>query len=350
MRKYLILASLSIITADIWGMEYLNRESQGDSSQSITTVQKDNSLDELFEALDSTEEKDNLSKTSKKEILKDWLFDRKFPSKGSEYIRYDLNQINKKNGKTLLHYACEMGDPHLITDLLSLRANINATDNNGNPVLFSLYEANKYELMKFLIKKGADVNARNSEGSTLLHIACQKKDYKMIDVLLEAKVDVSVGDKYGNNLLHYACKENQLSIVGYLVDKIDIYGCNKYGETPIFIACKEGHKETVNLLLNHNRKFHKEQLGSTNIYGETPLFNACESGNKELVEYLFRYVDFIKPDHKNRDGYNALDVTNIFYENDNDKYKEVRSFLMNSVYINDSSDDSDDSSDDNDGY
>jgi len=91
----------------------------------------------------------------------------------------------------------------------------------------------------------------------LLHIACQKKDYKMIDVLLEAKVDVSVGDKYGNNLLHYACKENQLSIVGYLVDKIDIYGCNKYGETPIFIACKEGHKETVNLLLNHNRKFHK---------------------------------------------------------------------------------------------
>jgi len=70
----------------------------------------------------------------------------------------DINAIDQKNGRSILHYA--LWHPNVIQSLLEAGANINAVDHKGRSVL--RYAINRHpNLVQFLLENGANVDTED---------------------------------------------------------------------------------------------------------------------------------------------------------------------------------------------
>jgi len=106
-----------------------------------------------------------------------------------------LSEINLKNdlGKTKLIEAVENGNLEIVKDLLSLGANVDVSDNDGNTAL--MYAAkNKdnsvnIEIIDILLLNNANFRKKNDEGMTALMIAASfNNNSEVIDALLEYRL------------------------------------------------------------------------------------------------------------------------------------------------------------------
>jgi ankyrin repeat protein len=110
------------------------------------------------------------------------------------------------DGSTTLHAAVESTGPALsnrrmVDELLKLRPDINATNQNGETALIKqvdLYDSDEF-ITAMLVKAGADVNARDDHGNTALINATS--NLQQVAVLLEAGADVNARNEDGETAL-----------------------------------------------------------------------------------------------------------------------------------------------------
>lgn len=78
-------------------------------------------------------------------------------------------------GKTCLQVAAHQGHINLVRYLLSVGANVNMVDKEGDSTLHYAAFGNQPEVMRVLLEHGADINILNVTHCSALHISAHKK-------------------------------------------------------------------------------------------------------------------------------------------------------------------------------
>lgn len=170
--------------------------------------------------------------------------------------------------KILLHYACEFNSLEicrLIFEWLFFenpeRTNINprdwvnSTNNDGlSAIHFAAYRGNN-ELIEYLISLGADVHATDKDGHNCIHIAAQSDKINTIYFLLKNyKFDINQGDKKLSTALHWAAFLNKENALTYLLawgadPNLQDIDNNTPLHLSVILSCRTGNTRNVKLLL-----------------------------------------------------------------------------------------------------
>ncbi|KAK5644313.1 hypothetical protein RI129_005613 [Pyrocoelia pectoralis] len=72
---------------------------------------------------------------------------------------------------TYMHYAAELGDDSIVTDLIHKKVDLNTINSDGNTPLFLAVLFKNVSAVRLLIENGADYNLKNRENRNLLQVA-----------------------------------------------------------------------------------------------------------------------------------------------------------------------------------
>ena len=139
---------------------------------------------------------------------------------------YAVHTIAKKNpqlvnqlqsvGNLPLARAVNIPSEEMILCMLSLGANINATDREGDTVLFYAISNNTTDVLNLLLERGANPNCPNYQSVTPLIIAIENNKTKAAELLIKYGTDLSWTDE-DDTALTLAVNKGQLSVVNCLL-------------------------------------------------------------------------------------------------------------------------------------
>ena len=206
-------------------------------------------------------------------------------------------------------YLAIIGDSFLIIEALAeAGADVNATDADGNPLLYHaiVHPRGGYLDVKALIRAGADVNATDAEGNTLLSAAVAKDDLNVIDALIDAGAGqdaicnaIAVGDIQrvrqligtGTDanadcsegpILYTAIREREPEIVRFLVDAgADVNARNSSGDPLLGGAVISGEIEIARILVDAGA-----DVNARSSRGDPLLYTAVTWSEIEGVRFL----------------------------------------------------------------
>lgn len=268
----------------------------------------------------------------------------------AEFRDTDVN-VQDKDGRTALHWACAKNNPDLVGMCLSiLECDIGLRDNDGltafdlslrdpKMVIPDLFYQNVMEmdnshpreslfrmltmtsqpaqdkavfpgeaifapieecdkpLVKALLNRGIDLTARGTNGDTALHLAVKATDVEIAIRLLSAGSDVDAVGEGGATPLHCAAQTSEKKMVQALLSweaKPDMR--NEKGETPVDVA-KDPQMVRHELLRKAN-----------DVEGLKPLQRAAEDGELEVVRLLLDLGACVDENNANGSGQTALMV------------------------------------------
>jgi len=224
-----------------------------------------------------------------------------------------------EQGWTAFFWAAFLGAVDIIKALLGyetgaadIKANIEATDENGNTPVMVAIEERQFEAAALLIELGAEVNAKNNDGATPAMLAARNWDLETVRLLHENGADMNQKDKNGYSVLVYAtCKQKgqfdrqaasatvrQLRYCG-----ADLETSNYRWDTPLVIAFDLGQKmkstEGAEVLIAAGAN-----INAKDNNGETVLMRVGVKKNREAVALLLeKHVDV---DAQDNQGWAAL--------------------------------------------
>ncbi|XP_077535219.1 uncharacterized protein LOC144147059 isoform X2 [Haemaphysalis longicornis] len=159
------------------------------------------------------------------------------------------------NGNKLLHYAARSKQPEMITHLMSLGANINATNNRSHTALQVAAKAGFLDCVRDLTKykKILNPNIQDDIGNTALHVAIANTNVGIFDELLQLpNVDFTLTNKYGLNALHMAALKGDATMTEKLLSRmnglVDVKQ-QDHGYGALHFAAVNGHCHVVETLL-----------------------------------------------------------------------------------------------------
>ena len=212
------------------------------------------------------------------------------------------------SGNTPIHAASERGNEELGIRLLSLGANVAATNQRGEtPLALALHAGPwKEEPCTGLANR---INEQYAVRD--IHAAAQVGDANMIAALLDSTAtEVNKFDEHGRTALFHACRNNHLEAVRILLDSgADAAKACKDDQTPLSTAClhslsQECDLEIIELLLQYGaeesiesavvrtnqpfiqRFFQSNPAALHDQDGESPLGYAIHTGNTRSLELL----------------------------------------------------------------
>lgn len=242
----------------------------------------------------------------------------------------DVNQPTKGSQVTALHVACLNGDKKLVKKLIDHKANINATNREGETPLFiavdrailahqtqyaSTFEIGDQVLIQYLLKMGADIHQCNAKGQTVLELALESGYKELIEMLLQHQPQET---------LFKACLKGKIAIVKLCIDKNISLHTKNQELLPIEAAAQFNHQNIVALLIENGAVKTREDVHeiihmacssdavdvisyivekfeiSSNelnkiMYNNTLIYSACEVGSIDTIKYLInREVDLDK--------------------------------------------------------
>ncbi|GAB5367671.1 hypothetical protein AAMO2058_001250800 [Amorphochlora amoebiformis] len=276
---------------------------------------------------------------------------------------HSIEKEQDEHGNTLLHFACENGDPEMVQLLLDAKASINARRKKGTTPLLIACGRGHVQVVKRLVELKADKKAADTNGDGPLHCACynghfevikfmvdthhldiethNKQDRTPLDIALsEGKMDIAnyfnqkrfqqavlsgqveeakailrteylkldinhPTDKKGTTYLYLAFQNQNLKLSRLLLDsKASIQGHMSDGRTLLLFACSRGHLPAAKALVDH-----KANVKAVDNKGYGPLHLACLNGHLNMVKFL---VESCKVDIKavNEEGKTPLLVAN----------------------------------------
>ena len=250
-----------------------------------------------------------------------------------QVLKILINELNHKpmapidkNGRCLLHYACNVGTLSVVEFLIhDCCCDPSKPDSlQLSPLHYAVYSKN-INIVKYLVFKGkCDPECRDAHGFTPLHIACTQGDINLVqffssslkcnvNALTEAgmtplhlaircghsnvviylvdmvKCDTSRVDKVGMSIAHHATLSNKTSIIKLIFERklISSDVKDKLGLTPLHYAVLLGFRQIILLLLNF--------IGcdpNSNAVGSTkPIHLACDKGRLDVVKSLLARSD-----------------------------------------------------------
>ena len=130
----------------------------------------------------------------------------------------DVNMSSPGVGKTLLHFAAQLGNKEVVLVLLEEKAIIDAVTEGGFTPLHVAAQNGHAEVIAVLVNAGAKVNFPTKVGCTPLHEAAAKGHKQATLKLLELKADPAIKD-------------------------------NRYNLTPANLAHENGHSEVRDIIV-----------------------------------------------------------------------------------------------------
>ena len=256
----------------------------------------------------------------------------------------DVN-IRIRGGEIPIHHAAREGCEDVMATLLEHGATLDDKDELGDTPLLLAAQNGHIELVYKLITLGANVNHRNHEGNDTWNYAIDSEDndlletllsacldneidmtnrqplciaassgrYDKIEFLLKLKQDPLVCDWDGNTFLHHAAMNDKYEVIEKFNNSIPIDTQNKRGNTPLHVACSKGFDKTVGTLLKY-----KAKADIKNNEGETALHVAAYSKHitaetvRELVDYTMKMHAWESLNAKDYKGNNCLHVAGKF--------------------------------------
>ena len=246
-----------------------------------------------------------------------------------------VNAINKHN-ETAFMKACKTGNVDAIKLLLSVGANPNIKNDDGQTWIHHTVIGNwSREVLQVVIAHGGDVNAATKDNITALVLTTRTGNVDTINVLLAAGADPNISDADGYTCLHDAVdvRCNKETLQAIIDHGANIHAANKKSVTPLMQALQTGNINAINVLLNAEADLNiidkdgdtclhravrarcsKEILQSvihcganvnaTNKSSVTALRLSCQTGNKDAISELQKAE--ADPNISDADGYTCL--------------------------------------------
>tara|TARA_B100001093_G_C26796685_1_gene1001430 strand:- start:810 stop:1616 length:807 start_codon:yes stop_codon:yes gene_type:complete len=209
-----------------------------------------------------------------------------------ESVRLTVNADNlsaftkRSDGVPLLYFAAANGHKEILTYLLDVGANIDASTDYGS----ALHIATKngyHEIVQLLLNRGANSNLKDNWKQTPLHYTTNNKNDTVVKLLIDAGSDINAKDYKGRTPLH-RCKS--LSVAKILISVgADVNAADNSGYTPLHWF---GHPReivdgpTVKYLLNNGA-----DPSRLDNLGQNPRQLAVENEQDELVYILDQHKE-----------------------------------------------------------
>ncbi|KAJ8413411.1 hypothetical protein AAFF_G00094070 [Aldrovandia affinis] len=164
----------------------------------------------------------------------------------------ELLSDEDSDGCTPLHYACKLGVPGSVQNMLGLQVSL---------------------------------SRKSKDKKSALHFAAEFGRIKTCHRLLETVIDsrlLNEGDEKGLTPLHLASRGGHTKVVELLLRKGALFNSDYKGLTSLHHAATEGYIQTMKLLLGANIKL----LDKTDEEGNTALHVAAKEGNVAAVRLL----------------------------------------------------------------
>jgi ankyrin repeat protein len=137
-----------------------------------------------------------------------------------------------------------------------------------------------------LLSVGADVNATNDRGWTSLHLASLWGHMQVLKELLEHGADIESTTSYGRTPLHFACASGHLAVVNELLSRgANTRAKDHLGDTPLHDASYSGYVAIVQALLSGGAN-----LLAANNRGQLPIHIAVNGRKSVVAKYLLQQL------------------------------------------------------------
>lgn len=164
-----------------------------------------------------------------------------------------------KSWTTMLGMAAYYAHTEVVTWLIEKKANVNATSNDGKPVLLLAIETGHIPTLHALLSaENIEKNQQDQDGNGALTTAVKFGHVDVLKMLVQHGFDLQKKDEYGNNLLHLALSQRDLSsmafvnntnMLRYLIDAgVSPNAVNEDGVSAIRLAEQQGQTDALVLL------------------------------------------------------------------------------------------------------
>ena len=208
-------------------------------------------------------------------------------------------------------------DTARIQEAVDHGADVNEKLPDGTPPLIKAVEMEDDSLVSLLLTLGAEVDQVDNEGNTALLVACDMlTDLTIIDILIQHHADTFVTNLEGlQTPLINAAKRNQVAILRHLLTQGQEFARpepnhrNTEGHTPLMMAASVGSEEALQYLLVHYYNPQMDEhldVDEKDFDGNTALHWAVESQHTVSIELLIQSgADINSTDN---DGQTPVDV------------------------------------------
>lgn len=184
---------------------------------------------------------------------------------------------------TALHVAADCGNSDIVEFLVSLGANIEATDKHGQTPLHLAALAGNDDIVEQLVMAGSDLDAKDRNGWTPLHEAASSGQASVVELLMDGGADAMLTNDLGETAAHHAAKSGNLDVLMTLADhaSASLGLGNKMGATCAHLAARQDQADVLTYLadLGHN-------LDAKDKDGATPLHYAAVASGDKAVKFL----------------------------------------------------------------
>lgn len=225
------------------------------------------------------------------------------------------------SGHTALQAASQNGHLDVVKLLISMNANLEIEDKDGDRALHHAAFGDEAEIVEELGRASVDLNARNkrrqtplhvavnkghvlvvksmlalkchpslqdSDGDTPMHDAISKKRDDIVSLLLEGGADITLSNNNGFNSLQHAALRGNPSAMRILLTKLPrpwiVNEKKDDGYSALHLAALNNHVEVAELLIKQG----KADINIQNINLQTPLHLAVERQHTQIVRLLVR--------------------------------------------------------------
>ncbi|WP_246210262.1 ankyrin repeat domain-containing protein, partial [Wolbachia endosymbiont of Atemnus politus] len=274
----------------------------------------------LSDIITEKEEWAKLAKTAQLEVIEELI-------KNLVDLKTNLDAYNE-DGRTPLYVAIWNGNVEVAELLIKYGANVNDNDERNRTPLHVAIGHKQLEIAKLLIKNGANVNAKTKnhgkDDLTPMHLAVFADTPEFIELLSNngAIIDEKESTEGHTPLLLAALYGNK-SVIQTLIDKgQNIEDTDNNGRTAPFLATRQcteaendGRIEVIKYLVDEL----KADITKEDNNNNTVLFPAANNCPGKVVKLIIeQYIKIFGRDklksfinHKNKEGKDALDVALI---------------------------------------
>ena len=155
------------------------------------------------------------------------------------------------DGFTMLHYACQFGQPEIVKLLLERnKSSINKASDTGDTPLMMAARNSNLVIGKLLLDAGAAAAPSNIKGVTALHLAAAKGNVFLGKALLEAGADIDGKTVEGYTPLIYAIAERKSEFAEMLIlEGADVNARDNARGSALSYAVDAQMPQIVNLLI-----------------------------------------------------------------------------------------------------
>lgn len=171
----------------------------------------------------------------------------------------DPNETDS-SGRTPLHISASKGFTECVLLLLDYGAEPNSKDFEGNVPLWDAILGGHESVIRALVENGADISS--GDVGQFACFAVEQKNLGWLKELVRYGGDLTVLNSTGTTALHTAiCKEN-VEILKFLLEGVDIDKPDQHGLTPRALAAYQGNEEIKDLFKKKKEGTSKPALKS----------------------------------------------------------------------------------------